>query len=189
MDISRAHKGLADYLASLGLGAGEAHIGAVGGHSDAVSASFTPAASAAYVSGDLIANSATAGSVLPLTLAVSRTVDKSGMIRRVRVKTTDAAFAGATVRVHFYKASPTCTNGDSAAWLTTESTYLGSADVTLDKHFSDSEKGLGAPNTGSEINFTPDSGTANIYALVEARSSVTGTAAKTMTVTAEVLQN
>lgn len=187
--LQRIAQRLTSLLTGIILAAGEAFIGSVGGRAAIVSANFTGAATAAYVSGDLIANHATAGSVVALTLAAARANDKTGIVRRARLKTTDTAAAGAIVRVHFYKTAPTCTNGDSSAWLTTESAYLGYVEMTLDRHFSDAEKGLGVPAVGSEITFEPDVGTQNIYALLEARSGFTPIAAKVWTLTVEVHQN
>lgn len=152
------------------------------------SATLTPSVSAAYVSGDIIANSGTAGSVTPLTLAVSPFADKAVLISRVRVTTADTAWASGTVRVHFYKTSPTVTNGDGGVFLSTESSYLGYAEVTLDRHFSDAEKGFGVPAIGNVFAIEPASGTTNIFGLIEARSSVTGTASKLWTVVLEVLR-
>lgn len=176
------------------LAAGENFIGIVGGKSAVVGGTFTtPAGVTAYSIGDLIANSATAGSVVPITVAAARAADKTGMVRRARVKTVDTGAAGATVRVHLYKDDPSAssgiTNGDNGVWLTKEANYIGAFDVILDKHFSDQEKGVGAPLIGSELNFDPSSGTANIFALLEARTAFTPQGAKVWSLALEVLQN
>jgi hypothetical protein len=158
--------------------------------SGVATATFTrPADTNIYAIGDLIANSVTAGSVTPMTLAVSRANDTTGMLRKVRVKTNDTAWASKNVRVHFYKNSPTVTNGDNGAWLSTESEYLGYSDILLDRHFSDFEKGFGVASVGSEFIFAPSSGTQNIFALLEARDAVTPGSGKTWTVTVEVIKD
>lgn len=147
----------------------------------------------AYTSGMLIAQSATAGSCSPITLAVARASDKTGMVRRVRLKVNDAAWLNATVRVHLFRDSPTFSNGDAGSFAAgvSESNYLGYADVTLDQSFSDpAVKGIGVPAAGGEFNFVPASGTANIFAVLEARSTTgTVTASSTWTATVEVLRN
>lgn len=168
----------------------EAHIGEVGGKTSIVGATFTrPANTTAYSSGQLVANSTTAGSVTYGTLAVSRYTDKSGMIRRVRLKKTGTSVTNAAFRVHFYKLAPTFTNGDGGAWLSTESDYLGAVDVTMDQAFTDAAKGIGTPNTGTEINFVPTSGTTTIYWALEARAAYTPSSAEVFTVAVEVLQD
>ena len=171
--------------------AGSNFIGFAGTAFTTASANFTrPSDTTAYAIGDLVANSTTAGSVTPMTLAVSRVNDASVMIRRVRLKTNDTAItSGTVIRVHLFKDSPTVTNGDNGAFLSTESNYLGSLDVPLDRTFSDALKGLGAANTGSEINCMPSTGTQNIFALLEARSAFTPASGKVWTLTVETIQN
>jgi hypothetical protein len=173
--------------------------GAVSGYTAIVGASFSrPADTAAYAIGDALLDSTvaatvnanvTAGTAGIMQLHVARSTDKTGMVRRLRLKTNDAAFAGATIRVHLYKDRPTVTNGDNGAFLTTESNYLGYADIVLDRHFSDAEKGFGTPAIGNEWNFDPSSGTDYIYAILETRTAVTPGSAKVWTLVAEVLQN
>lgn len=155
-------------------------------------ASFTtPAGTTAYASGQLIAGSATAGSVIPLAFTVCRdTTGSTGMVRRARIKTADTGFAGATVRLHLYKSSPTVANGDHGTFSSTEADWLDDIDVILDHAFSDPlEKGLGVPTHGSEINYDCVAGSQVIYGLLEARSAVTPVGAKTFTVTVEALPN
>ena len=165
-------------------------ITAAGGFTAVVGGSFTrPADTTAYASGDLVANSTTAGSVAPISVAAARVNAGTGMIRRVRLTTSSTSTTNASFRVHFYKTSPTFTNGNNGAWLTTESTYLGSCDVTVDKAFSNGAKGIGAPNTGVEINFDAGAATQNIYAVIEARAAYTPTSGETFTLAVEVLQN
>ena len=155
-----------------------------------VSGSVTrPNDTAAYISGDLIANSTTAGQVVPIALAAGRAVGSSGLIRRLSLKVNDSAWANATIRVHLYRDSPTLANGDNGAWSTTESNYLGASDILLDRSFTDAVKGIGIPNNGSEWSFEPSAGTRNIFALLESRSAVTPAASKIFTLIAEVHQN
>lgn len=171
--------------------ASENHLGEIGARTIIASGSVTrPADTNAYAIGDLIANSVTAGSVTPMSLTAARVNQGTGMVRRVRLKVNDTAWAAAVVRVHFYKNSPTCANGDNGAWSTTESEYLGSCDVTFDKSFSDPVvKGIGVPAAGSEINFDCASSSQLIYALLESRSVVTPASAKVFSLVAEILAN
>jgi len=173
------------------LGAGENHVGEIGGKTIIASSNFTtPAGTTAYASGDLIANNATAGSVTPMSFTVCRVNAGTGMIRRARIKTTDTGFAAKGVILKLYKDSPTSTNGDNGAWLTTESNYLGQISVTLDQHFSDPmEKGVGTPSAGSEINYDCATGTSVIYGLLVANEAITPQGAKVHTIVLEALVN
>lgn len=174
----------------------DTHIGAVGNHADTPAASFTrSSATAAYASGELIANSTTAASVAPLTFAAARDADIAACVRRARIKCSDGQFLNQTVRLHLYRGNP-CSpnppaNGDGGTWSTYENDYLGAIDVTFDKQFTDPMvKGIGTPNNGSEITFLPASGTTAIYGLIECRSAIAAPAASsTWQVTLELMQN
>lgn len=172
------------------LDAGEAHIGEVGGRGANASANFTrPADTTAYASGDLVANSTTAGSVTVMTFTIGRGSSgaaASGMIRRARLRKTGTSTTNASFRLHLYRSAPTPSNGDNGAWLTNNAAdYVGAIDITADKAFTDGAIGNGTPNTGSEINFTHQT----YYGLLEARAAYTPASAEVFTIELEVIQN
>jgi hypothetical protein len=71
----------------------------------------------AYTSGQLIASSATAGSVVNPSFAMPTL---GGAIPRIRIYTNDTtstAWASASVQIDLWDAAPTWTNGDHATWL------------------------------------------------------------------------
>jgi hypothetical protein len=140
------------------------------------SARFTrPSDTTAYASGDLVANSTTAGSVAPLSLPVA---PGARQVRRVRIHTSSTNVTNAAFRVHLYGASPTAANGDNSAWSTSKAAdYLGSVDVTVDKAFTDGAAG----SATTEINC----GGPNLYGLIEARGAYTPTSAGVFNVTIE----
>lgn len=154
------------------------------------SASFTrPADTTAYSSGDLVANSTTAGSVTPMQFTVGRIAGGSGMIRRLRLKKSDATLSGASFRLHLYNAAPTPSNGDNGAWLTNGlANYIGSLDVTMDRAFTDGATGTGIPTAGAEVNFLLPSGQI-VYGLLEARAAYTPVSGETFTALLEVIPN
>jgi hypothetical protein len=133
----------------------------------------------------------TAGSVVPMTFAVTRASGGTGAIVRARLKKTTTGVTNAAFRVHLHKNAPTYSNGDNGAWLTTESLYLGSFDITMDRVFSDGAKGIGIPVTGNgqPILFDAATGSQNIYAEIEARGAYTPGNAEVFTLTLEVVQN
>jgi hypothetical protein len=188
--------GLGDLNLSVGgiqigaLDAGEAHVGEVGGRGAIASANFTrPADTTAYASGDLVANSTTAGSVTVMTFTIGRGSSgaaASGMIRRARLRKTGTSTTNASFRLHLYRSAPTPSNGDNGAWLTNNAAdYVGAIDITVDRAFTDGAIGNGTPNTGSEINFTHQT----YYGLLEARAAYTPANAEVFTLELEVIQN
>lgn len=172
------------------LAATEVHLGEVGGRTAMASANFTrPADTTAYASGDLVANSTTAGSVTPMTLTIGRLSSgsgASGMIRRARLRKTGTSVTNASFRLHLYRSSPTVSNGDNGAWLTNNvADYVGALDITVDRAFTDGASGNGTPITGSEINFSHQT----YYGLLEARAAYTPANAEVFTLELEVIQN
>jgi hypothetical protein len=158
-----------------------------------VGGSFTrPADTAPYVSGDLVANSTTAGTVVPITVVAARQAAGTGSIRRVRLTTTKTGLAGTEVfRVHLFKSSPTVVNGDNGAFSVNGVTaiWLGCFDVTMAHAFSDGTKGIGGPLEGSEVTFDCAAASVNLYALVEARGAYTPASGETFTIAAEVFRD
>jgi hypothetical protein len=171
-------------------GGGGAGSTPAGGGTALVSATLTrPADTNVYASGDLVANSTTAGSVTPMQFSVARVAGGSGMIRRVRLRKSGTSITNASFRLHLYSASPTVTNGDNGVWLSDQAaTYLGGLDVTLDRAFSDGAAGNGLPISGSEINFDLAAGLV-VYGLLEARGAYTPISAEVFIASLEVLQN
>lgn len=144
-----------------------------------------PADTTQYAVGDLVANSTTGGSVAAMELAFG---EQGGLretsISRVILYKTSVGVTTADFRVHMYTADPTATNGDNAAWLTDNvAAYLGSADVTIDRVFSDGASGAGSPVNLVDIPAVLTSG--KIYALLEARGTYTPVSAETFTLVAE----
>jgi len=149
-----------------------------------------PANTTAYASGDLVANSATAGSVTATQiLGFGRGPGGSAILRRVGIMKSGTSTTNADFRVHFYKTSAiTCANGDNGAFSTDNvANYLGYADVTVSTAFTDGSIGYGAPAVGSEFMFTPDAAGRSIYALVEARAAYTPASGETFTIIADMI--
>lgn len=149
-------------------------------------ASFTrPADTVAYASGDLVANSTTAGSVIPMTFVI-RPENRGSMIRRARIKKNGTSIANASFRLHIYETvGITCANGDNGVWSTNNMiNYVGSIDITVDKAFTDGAQGVGAPSAGSEMNY--DIG--NCFGLLEARNAYTPSSAEVFTVELEMVR-
>lgn len=150
-----------------------------------VSANFTrPNDTTAYASGDLVANSTTAGSVSPMTFALP--FGQGLRIWRVGLLKSDATPTNASFRLHLYNDSPTVTNGDNAAWLSIVAGYQGFVDIVASgQTFSDDSTGFGVYVNNSV--FAPLYIVADtdfkLYGLLEARAAYTPVAQEVFTVT------
>lgn len=151
-------------------------------------ASFTrPADITAYASGDLMANSTTAGSVVPMSFSIAQAAQGQTIVLRTRISKTGTTATNANFRVHLYEASPTCANGDNGAWSTNKAAdYLGNIDVASMFAFTDGCSGFGAAAAGAEMRLKLSSG-ATIYGLLEARAAYAPASAEVFTVTLECL--
>src|SRR3954454_3106231 len=149
-----------------------------------VSDNFTrPNDTTAYASGDLVANSTTAGSVTPLTFPLTF---KSGtgqtVILRARLSKSNTTPTNATFRLHLYEASPTVANGDNGAWSTSGAAgYLGFIDIATLLAFTDGCANFGAAASGAEMRLRLTSGS-TLFGYLEARAAYTPAAQEVFTV-------
>ena len=151
------------------------------------SASFSrPADVTAYASGDLVANSTTAGSVVAVALANAvREAGGVSRVERVRLRKSGTGLTNASFRVHLFAAAPVPVNGDNGALSTPIANYIGAVDVALDRAFTDGATGAGVPLVGGSMTFTIPIGT-TLFALIEARGAYTPVSGETFTVIAEL---
>lgn len=159
------------------------------------SANFTrPADTTAYAAGDLVANSTTAGSVVPLSWTLqSSNINAPFTIKRARIVTSATAVTNLNLRLHLYGASPAVANGDNGAYSSTQAaTYLGylSCDgtTTPGAKFSDGAVAIGAQTAGAEINARFASGK-TIYGLLEAVAAYTPASGETFTVVLDLIEH
>ncbi len=153
-----------------------------------VGASFTrPADTTAYASGDLVANSTTAGSVVPVSLNAATRQGGQFRVDRIKLHKSTTTTTNASFRVHLYAtATITFANGDNAAWSTNQvANYLGSFDITVDKAFTDGASGVVITGLNA---ISLDSGWL-VAAVVEARAAYAPGNAEVFTVTLESAGN
>lgn len=151
--------------------------------------SFTrPADTTAYGAGDLIANSTTAGSVVPLKFSLNG-VGRSGIIRRVRLYKSTTTATQASFTLNLFTSEPTVANGDNGAlsvsanvssWIgrvAVDMTSTGEAGASagLIQVSSNVEIGVSLPNTGGTI-----------YGLLEAVGTYTPASAESFTAWLEI---
>jgi hypothetical protein len=153
-----------------------------------VSAAFTrPNDTTAYAVGDLVANSTTAGAVVPLKIDLGNIAAVGhGMTRITRARLTKSGTSptNANFRIHLYEALPVAQNGDNGAWSTDHAAnWLGNIDVTAMLAFTDGCTGTGSATAGSELFLRLASG--SIFALIEAKAAYVPVANETFTLTLE----
>lgn len=171
--------------------ASELHLGEVGGNTAIVTNNFTrPSNTTPYASGDLIANSTTAGLVTPIILTVARKNAGTGRYLRLRLAKSSASLTNASFRVHLFRDAPTTTAGDNEAFSAAVNglakLYIGYVDITMSVAFSDGAMGFGAADLGPCLSFSTAAGSQANYALIEARGAYAGESAETFTIYAEV---
>jgi hypothetical protein len=156
------------------------------------SSSFTrPANTTAYVSGQLVANSTTAGSVTPLSWTAARVAAGSFRIPRIRFYKSSTGVTGSVFEVHLYATSPTVVNGDGATFSDNKmgsADYLGCFIVTVDQVGSAGVSGIGVPKNGSAVETVLASGQ-TIYGLVKAAAAYAPGNGETIGVVLEIEQN
>ncbi len=109
----------------------------------------------------------------------------SGQLLGARLKKSTNTTTNASFRLHLYKTSPTCTNGDNAAWLTDQSGYIGSIDLDISgsngRVFSDpAAEVVAGPAVILPVIFNATATT--IWGLLEARAAYTPGNAEVFTV-------
>lgn len=146
-----------------------------------------PSTTTAYSAGQLIANSATAGSVTVPSFSFTGSI-----IPRLRLSindTTSTAWGGVGIQVDLWSAPPTVANGDRGAFspATGTANHLGSFTCTMSPEYGDGAFAECAPSIGSAVIPKLASGSSIYWTLqTTSASGVTG-ASKTFTLTAEVL--
>ena len=142
-----------------------------------------PADTTAYASGDLMANSTTAASVVPITVGGwGLTTGSGSFIHQVRIRKSGTSVTTCTIRVHLLRAVPaTVTNGDNLAFsISGSSSWLGSYDVPVTQAFTDGACGLLIVSDPVPVFVAGASQI--LYALCEARSAYTPESAESFTI-------
>lgn len=155
--------------------------------SNPVASFVRPADTTAYAIGDLVANSVTAGSVVPMKFNVNTYGTGQFRLTRVRIFKSGAVVTNATFRLHLYENLPVFTNGDNGAWLTDNAAHwLGNIDMASMLAFSDGAAGTGSAAAGSELLIRMFQGTA-IYGVLAALGAYTPASAEVFSVVLEEL--
>lgn len=147
-----------------------------------VTATFTrPNDTTAYASGDIVANSTTAGSVVPMSFVFPTGYGKGVHIIAARLQKSSTNATNAGFLLNLYNSSPTPANGDNGAYSTTVSDYLGQINYSTMRAFSDDAAIVDDLSQTQVIHFHLDGNT--IYGLLETDAAYTPAAQEVFTVT------
>lgn len=142
-----------------------------------------PGGGGTYAAGDLVANSATAGSVVPLS-CVAVTSGKNVIVTGATLTTSNTTITNGSFNIELYTSLPTVTNGNDGAFLSTMSGHFCTLPTSLLFVGSDGAQGRGAPAVTTSCNRVL-SGTQTIYALISVQAAYAWTAAQTFTLQIE----
>lgn len=138
----------------------------------------------AYAQGDLLANHATAGNVVPIEASTLRYPGGEALIRAVRLTKSGPDLTNAQFRIHFFKAAPAVSAGDNGAFAVTNGVakgYIGSVDITMGQALGDGAFGRAT----ADLLIDADKPSQKIYALIEVRAAYTPLSAEIFTLSLE----
>ena len=148
------------------------------------SASFTrPNDTTAYAANDLVANSTTAGSVVPMSFIAPRGAGKAFNVRGIKIQKSGTTPTNGNFHLRLYGSSPTCTNGDNGAWLTTLSDYIGKVESVIVEAFSNGCAVVDSLSESADVHFRMPNESSVIYGLLVADAAYTPAANEVFTVT------
>jgi hypothetical protein len=158
------------------------------------SSSFTrPANTTAYALGFLVANSTTAGSVVPLSWTVSRVNAGNGYVRRAIMTSTGKSVTLASFVLYLTNGTtaPTTSAGDGAAssGALLRANQFCIIPIILTSIGSDIAMGEGVPDIGSECNFVTGAGVQTIWGFLVANAAYVPTSAEVEKLILEVHEN
>lgn len=142
-----------------------------------------------YASGQLVANSVIAGSVVPLTWTASRIATGNFRVSRAHMTLSGKSITNTNFRLHLFNATTTVSNGDGATFVPTlAANEVCEMDITIALAGADVSTGYGAANQGTACDVALASGSA-LFGLIEARAAYTPVSGETVLVVLEIHQN
>jgi hypothetical protein len=147
-----------------------------------------PGDTTAYADLDLVANSATNTSVVPIVLNTSRGPGLPGLITRASIFKSTTSITLSSFRALFFGTLPVLGTGDNAALSTSAAGYLGRIDIVVDQAFASGgtygAAGVGIPAANAQVPFYGD-----IWALIQAKAAYAPGASETFTLILDVEQS
>jgi hypothetical protein len=141
-----------------------------------------PANVTAYAANDAVSNSATAGSVTPISWTFSDVNNAPILLRSFSIDTTDTGVAGKSFRLWLYRSDPSASTGivggDNAAFSVKKAGFIGRAVGTFIA-FSDGCAAVLQPESYQDLIALPTSGAKTVFGLLETLDAFTPSANST----------
>ena len=156
------------------LGAGEAHVGEVGGKGAVIAATFArPNDTTAYAAKDAVSDSTSSPTVLTFT-NIARVNAGTGYITKARI-VTDQATNVARFRLHLFNVAPTAINDNAAHTLlwANRASRLGYVDFDGCQTEGTGSDCANTVNSTVRLHFAAAAGTRTLYGLLETRDAFT----------------
>lgn len=139
----------------------------------------------AYDANDLVANHATAGSVVPMSFAVRN--QANGIIRGARLFKSGTTTTDATFVLHLFEAQPTPGNGDNGAFAVASADgYLEGVAIDLSTGALVGTAGAYKRAGGLAIGFQLPTISSRLYGLLQVTDTYTPASSETFKVTLEI---
>lgn len=147
-----------------------------------------------YAANDIVANSATAALVVPMSFSPSDVNDGPVIIYGIRLATsgTGPGIAGARFRIHLFRGDPSAntgiTSGDNEAFAVKQASGLIGTLSGTSRAYADGSSCRCTSDEGVPLICRPTAGAKTIYALIQTLDAFTPTSQATYTLTIEAAQ-
>lgn len=141
-----------------------------------------------YAANDILANHATAASVVPLSWGINRS-GRVGIIRAARLYKSDKSVTAASFKLYLFTADPgTPTNGDNGAFgVASAANYLDQIAIDLSSGgLAGGTTGVGKRSAAVAIAYEFPALNSKLYGLIEVLGTYTPVSQETFTATLEI---
>jgi hypothetical protein len=147
-----------------------------------------------YVANDMVANSSTAATVVPMSFTASDVIDAPVIVYGIRIATSGTApgTAGARFRVHLFRSDPSANTGikagDSATFSVNQAAGLIGTLTGTSRVYADGSSCRCVSDEGVPLICRPTTGARTVFALLQTLDAFTPSAQATYTLTIEAAQ-
>lgn len=169
---------------------GSMPVSGPGGFDIAAAVMTRPADTTAYTAGDLVANSVTSGSVVPLSFpGLASIAGNAVAVTGAKISKSTTTLTNASFRLHLFNVLPVNSVGDNAPFdtsgalgVSTAAGYVGYINVTMDISGTAASSGRGTPSSPASDKIISAPATGGLWGLLEVTAAYAPGNAETFTV-------